>query len=165
MYQEKMVKLLAQYVDQANAYGGKYVHALETLMREMPSGSGIDAGTKLILEESSKTRLVFQIDFHHMNDNGYYCGWSTRKVVITPSLVDDFNMSFEDEDASGADLQTWGALEETGEEALLDDSEFQLEQTNDYIADCLRQALNEHVEVTPSLFEPARLGFHGELVK
>lgn len=165
MYQEKMVKLLAQYVDQANAYGGKYIYALETLMRKMPSRSGIDSGTKLLLEESSKTKLVFQVDYHHMNSEGYYCGWSTREVVITPSLIDDFHMDFTDEDASGADLQIWLEDEDTGEGSLVDDSEYILERTNDYIADCLRQALNEYVEVSMSLFEPAKLGFHGELVR
>lgn len=165
MYQEKMVKLLAQYVDQANAHGGRYIHALETLMRKMPSGSGIDSGTKLLLEESNKAKLVFQVDYHHVDQNGCYCGWSTRKVVITPSLIDDFHMDFTDEDASGADLTTWDELEETGEESPIDDSESILEQTNDYIADWLRQTLNEYVEVSMSLFEPAKLGFHGELVR
>lgn len=162
MYQEKLVTLLALYVNMSvSDKSGKYIDALETLMRKMPSGSGIDSGTKLLLEESSKEKLVFQVDYHHMNENGYYCGWSTRQVVITPSLTSDFNMDFTDEDASGADLTS---LDEESQEPV-DDSEFQLDQTNDYIADCMRQCLNEYVEVSMALFEPACLGFHGELVK
>lgn len=59
---------------------------LARIMAEMPSGSGIDCGTKLD-DSSTPDRLVFNVSFHHMNENGYYCGWTEHKVIVTPSLV------------------------------------------------------------------------------
>lgn len=68
--------------------------AIEKLVRaEFPSGSGFDSGTTLDLEKSSATKLVFLTAYHHMNDGGYYDGWSENiKVVITASLRYAFDM-------------------------------------------------------------------------
>lgn len=42
-------------------------------------------------EESKKDRIVFDFSFHHMDENGYYDGWTEYKLVITPSLTDGFD--------------------------------------------------------------------------
>lgn len=163
MYKEPLFRLIAQQVDyskQANA-NPRHTYALESLMKHMPSGSGIDSGTKLLLEESSNTELVFQVDYHHMNQSGYYCGWSTRKIVITPSLTSPYCMDFRGEDASGADLTAW----DEENESEYDDSDSILESTNDYLADTFRQALETEHELTMADFEPTRLTIHGELVR
>ena len=163
MYKEPLFRLIAQQVGfakQTNA-DARHENVLESLMKHMPSGSGIDAGTKLLLEESNNTKLVFLVEYHHMNQNGYYCGWSSRKIVITPSLTSPYSMEFIDEDASGADLTEVG--EETSEE--YDNSEFTLDSTNDYLADTFRQALETEYELTMADFEPTKLTIHGELVR
>ena len=49
----------------------------------LPSGSGIDSGTKLI--EASDKKIVLQADFHHMDQNGYYDGWTEHTVVVRPA--------------------------------------------------------------------------------
>lgn len=54
------------------------------ITEKLPSGSGFDSGTKLIMEKSSSDKLVFKADFHHMDDNGFYCGWSEHEVIVTP---------------------------------------------------------------------------------
>lgn len=65
---------------------------LESLVKQfMPSGSGIDCGTKLDIEKSTPTKLVFTFDYHHMNEHGYYCGWTSHKLIVTPTF-DDFDM-------------------------------------------------------------------------
>ena len=64
---------------------------LEDLMEEMPSGSGVDSGTKL-LDNSTPDRLVFQADFHHMDENGFYDGWTEHQIIVTPSLAYGFNV-------------------------------------------------------------------------
>lgn len=64
----------------------KHEATIETIMNTAPSGSGIDSGTKLIHDECNPSRLVFQADFHHMNEGGYYAGWSEHKVTVTPSF-------------------------------------------------------------------------------
>lgn len=51
----------------------------------MPSGAGVDFGTKLD-ESSTQNRLVFTFSFHHMNENGYYDGWTEHTCVVTASL-------------------------------------------------------------------------------
>jgi hypothetical protein len=59
---------------------------LDAMLKPLPSGSGIDAGTKLLAHECKSNKLVFQADFHHMNDVGMYDGWTEHKVIVTPSL-------------------------------------------------------------------------------
>lgn len=58
----------------------------------MPSGSGIDAGTELLVGECKNDKLVFQTGFHHMNDNGYYNEWTEHTVIVTPSLIHTLNI-------------------------------------------------------------------------
>jgi hypothetical protein len=57
----------------------------EYVARTAPSGSGIDAGVKL-LDNSTPHKLVFSCDFHHMNEGGYYDGWTRHCAVVTPTF-------------------------------------------------------------------------------
>ena len=57
----------------------------------LPTGSGFDCGSKLDRHESRPQRLVFNTAFHHMNEHGYYDGWSNHQVVVTP-IFDGFDM-------------------------------------------------------------------------
>ena len=59
----------------------------------LPSGSGIDNGTKIDLERSTEEKIVFQADFHHMNENGFYDGWTEHTVIVRPSLFDKFTIT------------------------------------------------------------------------
>lgn len=60
----------------------------------MPSGSGIDCGTKMDVDESLRnpTRLVFTFSYHHINDSGMYDGWTEHKLIVSPDLQSGFNM-------------------------------------------------------------------------
>jgi hypothetical protein len=58
----------------------------------LPHGSGFDNGSKLCFEHSKPERLVFETAFHHMNENGYYDGWTEHTVIVTPSLVFGFEL-------------------------------------------------------------------------
>ena len=51
-----------------------------------PSGSGFDRGTSLV-DSSKPDRIVLRADFHHMDGNGFYCGWSEHMVVLTPTFL------------------------------------------------------------------------------
>jgi hypothetical protein len=33
------------------------------------------------------------VEYHHMDENGSYAGWSTYKVVVTPSLAFGINVA------------------------------------------------------------------------
>lgn len=52
--------------------------------KKLPSGSGIDAGCKMIREECTTKKMVFSFGFHHLNENGYYDGWTAHKLIVTP---------------------------------------------------------------------------------
>ena len=56
----------------------------------MPSGSGIDAECQMDYDASNPEKLVFTTSYHHMNEAGYYDGWTEHKVIVTPSLVKEF---------------------------------------------------------------------------
>ena len=48
----------------------------------LPSGSGIDSGTTIDRERSGLDRVVFHTSFHHMNEHGYYDGWTFHRVTF-----------------------------------------------------------------------------------
>lgn len=157
---EALYKLIASQINMAHSQM-RNTYALEALMKFMPSGSGIDSGTKLLLSESSEDKLVFFVEYHHMDSNGYYCGWSSRKVVVYPSLVSEFTLDVEDEDYSGVDTEE---LDEETEE-FYDDLDSVKESTEDYICQWFDYVLRDHHELTLDMFEPTKLCIHGELVR
>ena len=62
----------------------------DELCREMlPHGNGIDGNHATIdWDASSDRRLVLApADFHHMDENGTYDGWTEHRVIVTPSLA------------------------------------------------------------------------------
>ncbi len=59
---------------------------LELVKEFMPSGSGIDSGTKIDLDASTGEKLVFTFSYHHMNEGGMYDGWTEHIAYVTPSL-------------------------------------------------------------------------------
>jgi hypothetical protein len=71
-----------------DAIANMWADRLAALAREhLPSGSGFDNGTTLDLDASRLDRLIFATAFHHMDDNGSYCGWTEHRVVVSPSFV------------------------------------------------------------------------------
>jgi len=59
---------------------------IDFLMGLMPSGSGIDKGTKLDDEKSGLRKLVFQCAFHHMDEVGYYTRWTHHRIEVVPTF-------------------------------------------------------------------------------
>jgi hypothetical protein len=64
----------------------KWDDRITVLERQLPSGSGIDCGTKIDRDRTTRERVVLTFSFHHMDENGYYDGWTEHTVVITPSF-------------------------------------------------------------------------------
>lgn len=65
---------------------------LDLVSDHLPSGSGFDAGTKLDFDASHAEKLVFATSYHHMNEHGYYDGWTEHTVTVTPSFIGGFNI-------------------------------------------------------------------------
>lgn len=82
-----------QACERASEWIDKHTEKIEDLVKEnLPRGSGFDSGTKFDFDKSHPNKLVFKADFHHMDDNGFYCGWSEHEVIITPDFVGGFKM-------------------------------------------------------------------------
>jgi len=73
--------------------------AIEWLVKNhLPSGSGVDLGTRFDDVKSKPDRLVFEMSFHHMDEHGGYDGWTSHQVVVTPSLAHGFLLSVKGRD-------------------------------------------------------------------
>ena len=95
-------------------------NAVETIMNNhSPRGSGFDSGTEIDFDASKPNKLVFYTHFHHMNENGYYDGWTDHSIIVIPDLVCDFDIS-----VSGSNKN----------------------EINDYIAEIFEFFLNKEIE-------------------
>lgn len=70
----------------------KHEEVITNLASFLPSGSGFDSGTKIDLQDSTGEKIVLETSFHHMNENGYYDGWTNHRVYVTPAFVGGFNL-------------------------------------------------------------------------
>lgn len=59
---------------------------------KLPSGGGFDNGTSYDLDKWSPTSIVFATSWHHMDQNGYYSGWTHHNITITADLAGGFNI-------------------------------------------------------------------------
>jgi len=60
---------------------------INLIMKDAPSGSGFDSGTKILLEECSRNKLVFKTSFHHISGTTcMYTEWTEHIVTITPAF-------------------------------------------------------------------------------
>lgn len=95
---------------------GRHEDEILSLVKDkMPSGSGIDTGTKIDLDASTGEKLVFNCSYHHMNEHGYYDGWTEHKVTVRPCF-------------SGIDITISGRNRN---------------EIKDYLADCYYLSLTE----------------------
>ena len=79
----------------------RHSERLERLVSDhLPSGSGWDSGTTLS-ETSRPDRLVLDGSWHHMNDDGYYDGWTDHSIIVTPSLAFGINIRVTGRDRNG----------------------------------------------------------------
>lgn len=65
----------------------KHGERLKALVDRLPSGAGWDLGTVLQEDLSGPRKLVFTGSYHHMNDGGYYDGWTEHTITVRPSFL------------------------------------------------------------------------------
>lgn len=76
-----------------NEYGLEIHNStIKTCLGLLPSGSGWDSGTDIDLDDSHANKLVLFGEFHHMDGQGFYDGWTDHVVIVTPSLTSDFTL-------------------------------------------------------------------------
>jgi hypothetical protein len=99
---------------------GKHASYADKLAADyLPSGSGFDSGTRIDWSRSRPERIVFATAFHHMDENGFYDGWTEHSVTVRPSLAHVFTVTVSGKDRNGI---------------------------RDYIADAFRDALSGWVK-------------------
>lgn len=86
---------------QNHEWHARHKSRLETICaKHLPSGSGIDNGTKLAEWRSHPNHLVFTFEFHHHGEHGYK-GWSDYKASVTPSLAHEINLTITGRNTNG----------------------------------------------------------------
>jgi hypothetical protein len=93
LYQElaQLVAARLHCIATLNPWSEKHeAHIVALVSEYLPSGSGFDSGTTLDLVLSTGNKLVFNTSYHHMNDMGYYDGWTEHTVIVKPDLQFDF---------------------------------------------------------------------------
>ena len=73
----------------------KHQDTIDKIMKGAPSGSGFDRGTKVVQLDGHKyeNSLVFETAFHHMDENGFYAGWTEHKITVRAHLAFGFTLS------------------------------------------------------------------------
>ena len=70
-----------------NAEGeARWEQRIVDIMQAAPSGGGIDSGTQFLESESMALKLLFRVWFHHVDENGYYDGWTEHRVTVRPTF-------------------------------------------------------------------------------
>lgn len=82
--QKTLIQCIAMVVGRDLASGDQSME-FNNLRQLLPSGAGLDSGTS-IDATSTIDRIVLNTSFHHMNDAGYYDGWTDHKIIIKPEF-------------------------------------------------------------------------------
>ncbi len=64
----------------------KHIETIKYLQDELPHGSGIDSGTKIDVDKCKSDRIVLTTSYHHMDENGFYSGWTDHIIRVYPSF-------------------------------------------------------------------------------
>lgn len=71
----------------------RHTKTVEFLVKNyMPSGSGIDCGTKIDWDRTAPELLTFTFSYHHMDDGGCYDGWTEHTLKVWASLAHEFKL-------------------------------------------------------------------------
>lgn len=64
----------------------KWTERIRLLAKLLPHGSGFDHVSIINLDKSHGCKIVIETSFHHMNNNGYYDGWTEHTITVTPTF-------------------------------------------------------------------------------
>jgi len=71
--------------------------AILRIMKTAPHGSGFDVGIWIDLDKSilssNGEQLVFHTEFHHLSPEGFYVGWTSHTIKVTPSFSGHFRVN------------------------------------------------------------------------
>lgn len=97
VYQEVASRVMAIRNCQATGnleWQSKHAEAIAAIgKRYLPHGSGIDAACFFDTDVCTPDRLIIRVEFHHMDESGYYDGWTAHNIAVRPSLCFGFTLS------------------------------------------------------------------------
>jgi hypothetical protein len=59
----------------------------------LPRGAGFDCGTRILGRTQNGSGFILETEFHHMDDNGFYDGWTEHRITVRPSFVGGFDLT------------------------------------------------------------------------
>lgn len=72
---------------------GRHADRIRALVSKyLPRGSGFDSGTTIDMDRSRPDFLVFCTSFHHMDENGFYDGWTEHTVTVRACMIHGIRM-------------------------------------------------------------------------
>lgn len=84
---QRLAELISWNPPKDSEWVDKREEEIEAIIKTAPHGSGIDGGVRLVEPECSESKLVFRVEYHPMNQNGYYGEWLTANITVTPTLT------------------------------------------------------------------------------
>lgn len=67
-------------------WADKHMERLTKLAKEhLPHGSGLDGRVEVVY--AGPDRISIETEFHHMDENGSYDGWTEHRIVVKPELT------------------------------------------------------------------------------
>lgn len=107
----------------------RHTETLETLAERLPSGSGIDSGTKINYAGCSDSCISLLVSYHNMDESGGYCDWTSFELTAVATFAG----------VSIYSVRYMGVSSRTEDEIERD------KQTADYLADVYQFALTEEI--------------------
>lgn len=64
----------------------KHFNTIKAIEKQyLPSGSGIDNGSHVLIDDSTENKVVIETSYHHMTE-GMYDGWTGHRIIVTPTF-------------------------------------------------------------------------------
>jgi hypothetical protein len=99
----------------------KHNAVLKGLADMLPHGSGFDCGCTIDFNASTGEKLVITTEYHHMDDNGMYDGWTSHVVTVKASLLHGFTITINGRDKNGFKDYAYDLLNEALSDMVTDD--------------------------------------------
>ena len=72
-------------VEKGNPFADTWIALMDYIeANALPSGSGFDNGTTIDRENVFGRQFNLKTSFHHMDDQGFYDGWTHHKIKVFP---------------------------------------------------------------------------------
>lgn len=82
-------------------------HLTDIVKNNLPSGSGIDSGCSIDLDNSSGDKIIIVSSYHVMSDLGCYDGWIDFTVTVRPSLQFDYTLMIQGKFGKNQDIKDY----------------------------------------------------------